>query len=494
MLFNSDLFLFAFLPLTYALFIAARAVSSSAAGLVLALASCIFYAAWQAEFLALLLASATGNYCAGRLIGSLRRKEARLGAVTLAICVATNLALLGYYKYAGFLGENVGLGHGWGSAVLPLGISFFTFTQIAYLVDVWKQPQEERDPLRYLLFVTVFPHLIAGPILHHREMIPQFGFSSGNRNLSADLLEGFTLFVLGLFKKVMIADSIAPYSALAFGPTQLNAFDAWAGALAFTLQLYFDFSGYSDMAIGLARMFGMRFPLNFDSPYKATSIVDFWRRWHITLSRFLRDYLYIPLGGSRSGAGHYANLLITMLLGGLWHGAGWTFVIWGGLHGCFLVVNHSWRKFRDSVPALRSSLPGGGIVGRMITFLCVTVAWVFFRASDMREAVGVLQSMAGASLPGGPVCEAAGLRTCFAGVPIIVWWISALLLVVNFLPNTQQIMGVWDPDPGRTERFGSERFSIRFRPSVSWALALAAMFAATIVWLRSDSPFLYYQF
>ena len=270
----------------------------------------------------------------------------------LVLAVAGDLALLGYFKYAGFLVGTADqfLGGAWPipAIVLPLGISFFTLTQIAFLVDTARSQARDYKFTHYLLFVCYFPHLIAGPILHHKELMPQLDRADIVRFSPRRLALGLSYFTIGLFKKTVIADALSPYVGRVFdGAAQGMApsgAEAWGAVLAYTLQLYFDFSGYSDMAIGLARMFGVRLPLNFDSPYKAVSIIEFWRRWHMTLSRFLRDYLYIPLGGNRHGTvRRYVNLLLTMLIGGLWHGAGWNFMLWGGLHGLYLAVNHLWR-------------------------------------------------------------------------------------------------------------------------------------------------------
>ena len=285
--------------------------------------------------------------------------------------------------------------------MLPLGISFFTFQKIAYLVDAYRGEVRAGGFLSFALFVTFFPQLIAGPIVHHSEVIPQFGQKSTYRPNLDNLSMGIGIFVLGLAKKTVLADSIATYATPVFRAAQAGAdptlFEAWGGALAYTFQLYFDFSGYSDMAIGLALMFNIRLPINFNSPYKATNIIDFWRRWHITLSRFLRDYLYIPLGGNRHGvARRYANLMLTMLLGGLWHGAGWTFIVWGGLHGIFLVINHFWHALGVGSATTSGARPGSdGSAARTITFLAVMVAWVFFRAEDFDAATRILAGMAG---------------------------------------------------------------------------------------------------
>jgi len=266
--------------------------------------------------------------------------------------IVLNLSALGWFKYANFIASTVDrwveAGFTLAPIVLPLAISFFTFQQIAYLVDAYRTARSEPDWLQYALFVSFFPQLIAGPIVHHREMLPQFDEVGRRGPALRDLEVGATIFAIGLFKKVVIADGVAPWSTEVFESVALGAWpglvESWGAALAYTFQLYFDFSGYSDMAVGLGLLFGIRLPLNFASPYRATSIVEFWRRWHITLSRFLRDYLYIPLGGNRRGpARRYLNVMITMVLGGLWHGAGWTFIAWGALHGVYLLINYAWR-------------------------------------------------------------------------------------------------------------------------------------------------------
>ena len=337
MLFSSYTFLFQFLPAVVLAFAAARRHSPRAGILVLAAASLFFYGAWRPVYLLLLLASIAANFALGLLMEDplRRRTVGTLG-------VALNLALLCYFKYTNFILDSVSALTGaplpFVNVVLPLGISFFTFQQIAYLVDVMRGAKVERDIVAYTLFVSFFPHLIAGPLVHHAEMIPQFK-RAAHVALGGAGGAGIAIFAAGLFKKVVIADNLAQFVSPVFAHLDAGgAVDARRGRgfrrCPTRLQIYFDFSGYSDMAIGLALMFGIRLPVNFHSPYKATSIIDFWRRWHITLSRFLRDYLYIPLGGNRLGERRrYLNLMLTMLLGGLWHGAGWNFLIWGGLHG-----------------------------------------------------------------------------------------------------------------------------------------------------------------
>src|SRR6516164_1639356 len=354
MLFSSYTFLFQFLPAVVLAFAAARRHSPRAGILVLAGASLFFYGAWRPIYLLLLIASVAANFSLGLLMEDPLRRRA------VGMCgVALNLALLCYFKYTNFIFDSINMLTGaplpFVNIVLPLGISFFTFQQIAYLVDVMRGAPVERDIVSYTLFVSFFPHLIAGPLVDHAEMIPQF--KRGRTSRSAVLAaRGLAIFAAGLFKKVVIADNLAQFVSPVFAHLDagggVTTQWAWLATLAYTFQIYFDFSGYSDIAVGLALLFGIRLPVNFRSPYKAMSIIEFWRRWHITLSRFLRDYLYIPLGGNRLGEQRrHLNLMITMLLGGLWHGAGWNFLIWGGLHGLYLCANHLWQAWRGEAKA-----------------------------------------------------------------------------------------------------------------------------------------------
>src|SRR6266403_2077476 len=394
MLFSSYTFLFQFLPATVLAFAAARRHSPRAGIMVLAGASLFFYGAWRPVYLLLLIASIAVNFALGlRMEDPLRRRA--IGSLGVAL----NLAGLCYFKYTNFIFDSLNVLTGaplpFVNIVLPLGISFFTFQQIAYLVDVMRGAKVERDIVSYTLFVSFFPHLIAGPLVHHAEMIPQF--KRGRSGRSAVLAaRGLAIFAAGLFKKVVIADNLAQFVSPVFAHLDagggVTTSWAWLATLAYSLQIYFDFSGYSDMAIGLALLFGIRLPVNFRSPYRATSIIEFWRRWHITLSRLLREYLYIPLGGNRLGEQRrYVNLLVTMLLGGLWHGAGWNFVIWGGLHGIYLCINHLWRGWRGD-PALASAAAMNSMATRIVswavTFFAVVIAWVFFRA---KTTVGAWQ-------------------------------------------------------------------------------------------------------
>src|SRR5665213_682079 len=384
MLFNSYLFIFLFLPITLIGYFMLGRFNSLAPVVWLALASLAFYSVSNWQFVALLLGSVAFNYIVGLLlIGSRLHGGPRFAA--LALGVASDLLVLGYFKYAGFIAANLNALFYTGLRVdilLPVGISFYTFTQIAFLVDAYRGHVAGYALPPYALFVTYFPHLIAGPILHHRDMIPQFEQPAAKRPNPHLILCGLLIFAIGLFKKTCLADGIQPLVSLAFGSGNPSFDQAWIGALAYTFQLYFDFSGYSDMAIGISLMFGIFLPLNFNSPYKARNIIDFWRRWHMTLSQFLRDYLYIPLGGNRRGrVMRYANLMITMALGGLWHGAAWTFVIWGVLHGLYLSINHAWNSYGATIKGRYAA--AANLVAFILTFLSVVVAWVVFRADSV---------------------------------------------------------------------------------------------------------------
>jgi alginate O-acetyltransferase complex protein AlgI len=411
MLFNSPVFIFGFLPITLLGFFLAARIGSQLALAWLTAASLFFYGWWNPAWVPLLLASIALNFFVGREIA--RRivepnvtDTAWLNAKSLLVfAVGTNLVVLIYYKYAVFFAENAaslaGLSLKLKPNELPLGISFFTFTQIAFLVDVYRRKAADFSVVRYGLFVTYFPHLIAGPILHHAEMMPQFARDDIFRFNANRLADGLCIFMLGLFKKTVLADQFGTYASIGFnaaGTHSLSFYEGWGAALSYTMQIYFDFSGYSDMAIGLGMMIGVQLPLNFHSPYKSLNITEFWRRWHMTLSRFLRDYLYIPLGGNRKGeARRYLNLMITMLLGGLWHGAGWTFVLWGALHGALLATNGAWIQisapWRGRMPSFLSAPLRGLSWG--LTFVAVVVGWVFFRASDLHSALSILESMTG---------------------------------------------------------------------------------------------------
>ena len=392
MLFNSYIFIFTFLPLTFFIYFYLnnrRLTEASKAFLVLA--SLFFYSWWNIAYLPLILISMLFNYTMGRELAAHGKKQRNYSAKSLlAVGVVANLALLGYFKYADFFISNLNKGLGTDVPLLhlalPLAISFYTFQQIAYLVDSYRKETQEYDFLNYAVFVTFFPQLIAGPIVHHAEMMPQFAKLKNKVMHYHNVALGLFVFSIGLFKKVVIADSFAVWATQGFDISyKLNMLEAWMTSLSYTFQLYFDFSGYTDMAIGIALLFNIKLPINFNSPYKATSIQDFWRRWHITLSRFLKEYIYIPLGGNRKGEIRtYTNLFATFVLGGIWHGAGWTFVLWGILHGLALVVNRAWTKLGFRMPTW---------LAWFITFNFINIAWVFFRATSFDSALKVLTAM-----------------------------------------------------------------------------------------------------
>jgi alginate O-acetyltransferase complex protein AlgI len=500
MLFNSYVFLFLFLPVVFLGTVALSRLASRRAALTwLAVASLAFYGWWSPVYLWLIGASIGFNFGLGTRIGALAGTPR--GKALMVAGVAVNLAALGWFKYANFLLDSVnGLsdtGLRLAAITLPVGISFFTFQQIAYLVDAFRGETKEYDLVDYTLFVTFFPQLIAGPIVHHKEMLPQFTRKGDGLLRSRDLAVGLTILAMGLFKKVALADNAANYASPVFKAADSGVAvgfgDAWIAALAYSMQLYFDFSGYSDMAIGLGRIFGIRLPLNFHSPYKATSVVDFWRRWHMTLSRFLRDYLYVPLGGNRKGpVRRYGNLLATMTLGGLWHGAGWNFAFWGLLHGVFLCVNHAWAAIaaRIGLDPEKAGRPRR-MAACAATFLAVTVAWVFFRATTFGGAGRILSAMAGAR--GFGAAEYVGT---VAGARLV----AGLLLVVWLLPNTQQWIGRWRPawEDGRGIRHWTREdrpaLRIPWSPVAGWAVATAVMAAAAVLMMARASEFIYYQF
>ncbi len=484
MLFNSYGFIYLYLPVVFiGFFVLGRRNRTVAAGW-LAAASLFFYGWWSSLYVPLLLGSVVFNFGIGYWLGHASLPDRR--RAILIFGVAADLLLLAYFKYADFFIQSWNQVSGSSfpmlGVVLPLGISFFTFTQIAFLVDVYRGIAREYRFVHYLLFVTYFPHLIAGPVLHHKQMMPQFADASVYRPQVEKIAIGLALFIVGLSKKVLLGDNFATladpvFAAAAHGGAVLPA-DAWMAALAYTFQLYFDFSGYSDMAIGLSLLFGIRLPINFDSPYKARSIADFWRRWHMTLSQFLRDYLYIPLGGNRYGTSRrYLNLLLTMLLGGLWHGANWTFVAWGALHGALLTLNHATR------PLVQRLLPAWARDSRVFvitciaaTFVCVVCAWVLFRAETFSAAATMLAAMAGFS-----PARAHSLLAAKTALP----WLALGSMVVWGLPGSQRFCG-YLIDAAHS------RFALPFNRRA--AVLLGCVCCLVLMNLGKISPFLYYQF
>lgn len=515
MLFNSYLFLLVFLPITVAgFFLIGRSGRYSWALAWLVVASLVFYGWWNPLFLLVIAGSIVFNFYWGRVVG-------RGSKGLLAVGITANLGLLGYFKYANFFADNLSVWTGrpleLSPIVLPLAISFYTFQQIAYLVDAYRGRAKEHHFLDYCLFVTFFPRLIQGPIVYHQEIMPQFRRQEIFRLNPQNLAVGMTIFFFGLFKKVILADGLAVYATPVFEAARhqyvLSFLEAWEGALAYTLQIYFDFSGYSDMAIGLAYLFGIRIPLNFHSPYQSVNIIEFWRRWHISLSRFLRDYIYIPLGGNRKGeVMRFVNLMITMLLGGLWHGAAWTFVLWGGLHGLYLVLNHGWIKLKKYLGYQEK----GGWLGRLssasLTFVAVTVAWVFFRADSAATGWRIVSSMAGQNgfaLPEkylikfGPLMSQLKqwgvafreMNYCEGSNEVV--YIALALLLVWLAPNVQQLMNRFEPYlnimAGKAKLPDPPAW-LFWQPSLIWMAALVICALASVFFMSRAGAFIYFQF
>ncbi|MCD6322109.1 MAG: MBOAT family protein [Clostridiales bacterium] len=464
---------------------------------MLILASFIFYGWWKLEYLILLLGLMSADFLIARQIQLHRNIRHNRAKMFLIFGLLINLGALGYYKYANFFVDNVNTLFGMDlfllTILLPIGISFFTFQKIAFLIDLYQGKVKTFNLMDYALFITFFPQLIAGPIVHHSEMMPQF--AKLGKMSSRMMAMGITIFIFGLSKKILLADTAARYVSPQFDAISNGVIPdllmAWSAALSYTAQIYFDFSAYSDMAIGIGLMFGIKLPVNFDSPYKSASIIEFWRRWHITLSRFLRDYLYIPLGGNRKGSGRrYMNLYITMLLGGIWHGAGWTFLVWGALHGIYLIFNHGWHRLYEKL-SLNISKSNWlyVLLARVITLLAVIVAWVFFRAANIDTALDVLRGMSGQyglslSNPALPVESLTGLAISVG-----------LLLFAFFMPNTQQLTGYIGP-AGAYRSYVPKHFAVflQWKPSILWAVYTGILLALCLMGLSQISEFIYFQF
>jgi alginate O-acetyltransferase complex protein AlgI len=487
MLFNSYTFLFLFLPVTLGVYhlLGGEKLRAVRIGW-LVVASIIFYGYFKWSYLIILLASIIFNYYWSDLIWRFKHRA------LLVFGVAFNVLLLVYYKYAGLLtvtANELGFNAPIINVLLPIGISFFTFQQISFLVDTYKGEQVDRSFLDYCLFVTFFPQLIAGPIVHHKEMMPQFA-NKAVRTSSVDIALGLSIFIFGLFKKVVLADNVAVFATPVFSMADsghtLLFLDAWIGTIAYTLQIYFDFSGYSDMAIGLGRMFGIVLPLNFNSPYKSVSIADFWRRWHMTLSRFLRDYLYIGLGGNRHGKfRRYLNLLLTMLIGGFWHGAGWNFLLWGGLHGMMLVIH----RLHEEYIKRYFSIPKALAVA--LTLFCVMMAWVPFRAATLDGAWNMLSAMFGA--------REIGMHTSIIVKKDALPWILLLGWIALFSPNTQQIHRLFEPYKdmfNKAPYANRSMLASRFLWSASklWLVTDIALVLIILYQLSEITEFIYFQF
>lgn len=493
MLFNSQIFIFLFLPFVFfGFYFLGRNFNREYAFAFLVVASLFFYGWWNPVYVVLIVASILVNYLLGVRISNCSQSANK--RLLLILGLALNLSLLGYYKYANFFVDSLNVIGSYdfhmAEIALPLAISFFTFQQVAYLVDAYRGEAKEYNFLHYCLFISFFPQLIAGPIVHHKEILPQFQKRSSIELNMRNVATGLTIFFMGLFKKVVIADGIAAYSTPVFGAAAgghlISFYDAWIGALGYTFQIYFDFSGYSDMAIGIAYLFNIKLPLNFHSPYKAVNIIDFWRRWHMTLSRFLRDYLYFPLGGNRKGSvRRYMNLMTTMLLGGLWHGAGFTFIIWGAMHGAYLIVNHAWAVIKKRLGLHeRKSTVFSRALARVVTLFAVVIAWVVFRAEGLDATINMLKGMAG--LHG--ITDASTYTVQFG-------WIATLFIVVWSMPNTQEIIGRKDPIMDALSSYSLKSMTwLRWRPAYSYALATGFIALIALVNMSKESEFLYFQF
>ncbi len=494
MLFNSYEFLFLFLPVLLAVWWVVACVARQWLPMLLLAASALFYVLWGVRFFGLLAAMIGMNYAFGTALDAM--PDDRPGPLTrrrlLGLAVALNLLPLCWFKYSGFLADNINALLGTRPAFtppdLPLGISFYTFLQIAWLVTVYRRETRPEGFGVYALFASCFPYVVSGPIVRYRQFVPQLGGLAAPD--AAHIAPALTIFVIGLAKKVLLADSVAVYANSVFNAAEkgfpLTSAEAWVGSLAYTFQLYFDFSGYTDMAIGVALLLGIRLPDNFDSPYKSTGIVDFWRRWHITLGSWLRDFLYIPLGGSRAGKlKQYRNLFLTMLLGGVWHGAGWPFVVWGALHGAMLSVNHFFRGWaRGRIPETLLGNPVTRLCSIALTFLCINAAWVVFRAETMRGAGRVYTGMLD-GLRGGLI---GSWETLFANNHVQDAQPLALLALCGALvwcfPNTREIVF------GRKEG----RAWLSWTPSRAWATGLAVLTLGSLILLSRKSVFLYFKF
>ena len=484
-LFNSYEFIFIFLPISFLIYFYLNYKHYiQLSKYFLLFSSLFFYSWWNIAYLPIILTSILFNYTMGTILTKERSFYFKRKTI-LIFSILMNVLLLAYFKYTDFLLENINFVFDTDMQLLhlalPLAISFFTFQQIAYLVSSYRQETRGYKFIDYSVFVTFFPQLIAGPIVHHKEMLPQFE-DKNNRLLNyKNIALGLFIFSIGLFKKVIIADTFSEWVTTGFDKAEyLNFLEAWITSFSYTFQLYFDFSGYTDMAIGLALLFNIRLPINFNSPYKATSIQDFWRRWHITLSRFLRDYIYIPLGGNRHGSVRmYTNLMITFIIGGIWHGAGWTFILWGFLHGGALVVHRIWKQLGGNLPIW---------LAWFVTFNFINISWVFFRATDWDSAMKVLSGMLGLNglaLPSALSTKLACLAPYgvtfnewinnLGGNNIMIPWILAGFIIVLFFRNSSEML---------------DNFKLNYI-SLFWA---GIAFVVSVLSLNKVSEFLYFNF
>ena len=491
MLYNSFTFLLFFAVALAAFYLVAMPRGGKAPALLLLAASLFFYGYYSVEFLGLLLLSIAVSYVICRcmlLLPDNQQKRKRL----LWLGVGLNILSLGYFKYYIFVASNLAL---MGVPVplykiaLPLGISFYTFQQIAYIVDTYKSNVCEESFWEYVLFITYFPRLISGPIVRREEVMPYL--RSPESQTSLYIKVGLTLFVLGMGKKLLIADSFSVWADVIFNAADagkpLTTFEAWAGALAYTIQIYFDFSGYSDMAIGVSTMFGVPLPVNFASPYKSLNIVDFWRRWHITLSKWLRDYIYIPLGGNRCPVlRRYFNAFITMVIGGIWHGANWTFILWGAMHGFLQMIYQVWA----ANPNNKDRIPRPLAIG--ITFICIVMTWIPFRSATWDGAMSIFAACFNFT---------SGAGTHLTDPFAVVFWIAVGWLIVRFAPNTNEILAdtvIFTPSksyPATSPTPPQGRWAfMHWRDSVAWAAVVGGIFALCVMRFFSNATYIYFQF
>jgi D-alanyl-lipoteichoic acid acyltransferase DltB (MBOAT superfamily) len=508
MLFNSYVFIALFLPVALAGFFASAKFGRRFAGAWLVATSLVFYGWWNPAFLPLLLASILMNYGMSELVASQGSRPA-LQRALLTAAVVMNISALFYFKYyvemAHFLSNKFGLQVHADSIVLPLGISFFTFTQIGYLIDVKQGVAKDRGFLNYVLFVTFFPHLVAGPILHHREMMPQFAENSTYRLSTVNIATGVTVFAFGLFKKTILADPLGQAVAAGFGaPEHLSFFAAWWVSIKYALQLYFDFSGYSDMAIGLACMFNVRFPLNFNSPFKSQNIIEYWQRWHMTLTRYLNLYLYNPLAlavvrwrsehgygtkrADQKTLGGFLSMtalptMLTMGLIGIWHGAGLQFLLFGLLHGFYLTFNNAMRTIKGSTKQASTGIaaPAERLFNVSATFIAVVVGLVLFRSPSLENALAMYQGMLGLR----------GFSLSVTSAEIA--WVLMLAVIIWGFPNVHQIMGKFAPALGKAEA-AANGIRVVWQANFRWALMVGFLLAVSLLALGGTSEFMYFQF
>lgn len=475
MLFNSFPYIFLFLPISVIVYVSLNKFSETAGKYWLVVISLIFYSFGTVTYLPLLLLSIVINYAVSIAIRKNNKSNSKTNVrvlnVYLIIGLIFNIGLLAFFKYSDFFISNINqisnLNISFLRLAIPLGISFFTFQQITYLVDTYRNEIEDTNFLNYSIFITFFPRLLMGPITRYNEIMPQFTIAAQKALDYRNMSLGLFLFFVGLCKRVVAADTFGIYADLGYSATQpLSCLEAWITSLSYTFQIYFDFSGYTDMAIGTAYFFNIKLPFNFNSPYLAVNIQDFWRRWHTTLSRFLRDYIYIPLGGSRKGEiATYINIMITFLIGGFWHGAGWTFIIWGGIHGVALCIHRIWHKFN-----IRTSR----LLAIFITFNIVNIAWVFFRAKSLHDAINILKAMVGLNaMKGLSIFQSIGWTD--HAISLLIAAIS--IFVVFALRNSNEI-----PQ--------------RFQPSRRMVAATVVLILISLLFLNSAIPkgFIYNDF